>query len=70
MQGPQPVEAREVTSATANRTSPLLHLSGGEIPDAAFRAAMTACALLDVQLQHMDCRAPAILLVRPCPGRS
>src|SRR5438270_1104749 len=44
-QDPQPVGAREVTTATANRTSPLLHLSGGELPDAAFRAAMTACAL-------------------------
>src|SRR5436305_2287899 len=45
MHGPQPVRARQVSAATANRTSPLLHLSGGELPDAAFRAAMTACAL-------------------------
>jgi len=45
MHGPQPVEAREVNAATAQRNSPLLHLSGGEIPDRVFRAAMTACAL-------------------------
>ena len=44
MHGPQPVRAREVKEATA-RTPPLLQLSGGEIPDAIFRAAMTACAL-------------------------
>ena len=44
MHGPQPVRAREVKEATA-RSPPLLQLSGGEIPDAIFRAAMTACAL-------------------------
>lgn len=45
MHGPQPVEAREVNAATARRTSPLLHLPGGEVRDGLFRAAMTACAL-------------------------
>src|SRR5437764_5787129 len=45
MHGPQPVRARQVSAATAPRTSPLRHLSGGEIPDRVFRAAMTACAL-------------------------
>jgi phosphate transport system permease protein len=45
MQGPQPVEARAVGAITAERTSPLLHFSGGEIPDRIFRYAMTGCAL-------------------------
>jgi phosphate transport system permease protein len=45
MHGPQPVEDRAISAVTAERTSPLLHVSGGEIPDALFKAAMTACAL-------------------------
>jgi phosphate transport system permease protein len=45
MHGPQPVEAPTTGTATRQRTSPLLHLSAGEIPDFTFKAAMTACAL-------------------------
>jgi phosphate transport system permease protein len=45
MHGPQPVEAPAIGTATRQRMSPLLHLSAGEVPDFAFKAAMTACAL-------------------------
>ena len=45
MQGPQPVEARVISPVAAERTSPLLQFSGGEIPDRIFRYAMTGCAL-------------------------
>jgi phosphate transport system permease protein len=45
MHGPQPVEAPAIGTATRPRISPLLHISGGEIPDFTFKAAMTACAL-------------------------
>ncbi len=42
MPGPQPVEATKVTSVNA-QAPPLLHASGGEVPDRIFKAAMTAC---------------------------
>jgi len=45
MPGPQPIEGTNVTSVSVQRTAPLLHVSGGEVPDRIFRAAMTACAL-------------------------
>src|SRR5579864_9339602 len=45
MPGPQPVAATRVTSVTHDRTAPLIHTSGGEIPDRVFKAAMTACGL-------------------------
>jgi phosphate transport system permease protein len=45
MPGPQPVEATTVTSVTAGEAAPLLHVSGGEVPDRIFKAAMTACGL-------------------------
>ncbi len=45
MPGPQPVEATTVTSVTAPRTAPLLHLSGGEVPDRAFKWIITGCGL-------------------------
>jgi phosphate transport system permease protein len=45
MPGPQPVEGTKVTSVSLHRAAPLLHISGGEVPDRIFRAAMTACGL-------------------------
>lgn len=45
MHGPHPVETRVVKPATEERTSPLLHSSGGEIPDRIFKYSMFACAL-------------------------
>ncbi len=45
MPGPQPVEATTVTSVTAPRTAPLVHLSGGEVPDRAFKWIITGCGL-------------------------
>jgi phosphate transport system permease protein len=44
MNGPHPVGAT-VTSAVAPRVAPLAHHSGGEIPDRAFKSAITACGL-------------------------
>ena len=45
MPGPQPVGTSTVTSATAQRTAPLVHASDGELPDRVFRSAITACGL-------------------------
>jgi phosphate transport system permease protein len=45
MPGPQPVEETKVTSVSANRASPLLQASGGEVPDRIFKSAMTVCGL-------------------------
>lgn len=45
MNGPQPVEATQLTALAAARTAPLRHASGGETPDRIFRVAMTACGL-------------------------
>src|ERR1700674_2561309 len=45
MPGPQPVEGTNVTSVSVPRIAPLLQVSGGEVPDRIFRAAMTACGL-------------------------
>jgi phosphate transport system permease protein len=45
MPGPQPVEETKVTSASAQRESPLLQTSGGEVPDRIFKAVMTLCGL-------------------------
>jgi phosphate transport system permease protein len=45
MPGPQPVEGTNLTSVSVHRTAPLLHISGGEVPDRIFRSAMTACGL-------------------------
>ena len=45
MPGPQPVEGTNVTSVSVPGAAPLLHISGGEVPDRIFRTAMTACGL-------------------------
>jgi phosphate transport system permease protein len=45
MHGPQAVEVPAVKVATEQRTPPLLHSSGGEIPDRIFTYSMLACAL-------------------------
>ena len=45
MPGPQPIEGTNVTSVSVQRTAPLLRISGGEVSDRIFRAAMTACGL-------------------------
>jgi len=44
MSGPQPVAAAKVTLNTVS-AKPLLHTSGGEMADRAFRSAITACGL-------------------------
>jgi phosphate transport system permease protein len=45
MSRPQRVGSTELAPATAARTAPLRHLSGGEIPDRVFKSAMTACGI-------------------------
>jgi phosphate transport system permease protein len=45
MPGPQPVEGTKVTSTSADRATPLLQTSGGEVPDRVFKSAMTVCGL-------------------------
>jgi phosphate transport system permease protein len=45
MPGPQPVEGTKVTPVPAERQTPLLQASGGEIPDRIFKYAMTGCGL-------------------------
>src|ERR1700733_765466 len=45
MPGPQPVEATKVTALSTPRTAPLLHVSGGEVPDRIFKSLMTVCGL-------------------------
>lgn len=45
MPGPQPVEETKVTNVPAHPAAPLLHASGGEVPDRIFQSAMTACGL-------------------------
>jgi phosphate transport system permease protein len=45
MPGPQPVEAKTVISTPAGQTAVLQHASGGEIPDRAFKVAMTVCGV-------------------------
>jgi phosphate transport system permease protein len=45
MPGPQPLEGTKVTSASVQRTQPLLQTSGGEVPDRIFKSAMTVCGL-------------------------
>lgn len=45
MPGPQPVEETKVTSAPGQPAALLLNVSGGEIRDGIFKAAMLACGL-------------------------
>ena len=45
MPGPQPVEGTKVIPTSADRVTPLLQTSGGEVPDRVFKSAMTVCGL-------------------------
>jgi phosphate transport system permease protein len=46
MPGPQPVAQKQVTGTSgALQAAPLLHASGGEVPDRIFKMAMLACGL-------------------------
>ena len=45
MHGPQPVEEARVTAVTGSRPSPLGQASSGELPDRAFKLAMTGCGV-------------------------
>jgi phosphate transport system permease protein len=45
MPGPQAVEVTKVANSPASRTSPLVHASGGELPDSIFKVAMTLCGI-------------------------
>jgi phosphate transport system permease protein len=45
MPQPQPVEGTKLTSVSAVPATPLLHTSGGEVPDRIFRSAMIICGL-------------------------
>jgi phosphate transport system permease protein len=45
MPGPRAVEVTKAASSPASRAAPLLHASGGEIPDGIFKAAMTLCGV-------------------------
>ena len=45
MSSPQPVDVTRLAPISAGRLAPLSQVSGGEIPDRAFRSAITACGL-------------------------
>jgi phosphate transport system permease protein len=45
MPGPQPVDTSRVIVAPTSKSAPLLHVSGGEVPDRLFKYAMTLCGL-------------------------
>jgi len=45
MPGPQSVDATKLNAITQQRTAPLAHASGGELPDRIFKSAMLACGL-------------------------